>query len=192
MIKRILAFVVMGVLAAGFAARAADAPKADAPKVDAPKNEYVGSSSKSCMCHFKQFKAWSATPHAHAFEGLQATTPEQLKKMNELLKTTVKDHPETDAACVGCHVTGYKLGGYPAADSLKNAGLARVACEVCHGPAKNHLAVPAADKAGRKASMLVPTVETCNKCHTPELSPKFDFAVMSKKVHPVVAAAPAK
>jgi hypothetical protein len=187
MIKRILAFVVMGVLATGVAALAADAPK-----VEAPKNDYVGSSSKSCMCHSKQFKAWSATPHAHAFEGLQATTPEQLKKMNELLKTTVKDHPETDAACVSCHVTGHKLGGYPAADSLKNSTLARVSCEACHGPAKNHLAVSMSDKAGRKASMLVPTVETCKKCHTAEMSPKFDFAVMSKKVHPVVVAAPAK
>jgi hypothetical protein len=180
MIKRILALAAVGALAMGVAARAADAPK----------NDYVGASSKSCMCHFKEFKAWSATPHARAFEGLKATTPEQLKKMNELLKVTVKDHPENDAACVGCHVTGYKLGGYPVADSLKNAALAHVTCEVCHGPAKNHLAVPASDKAGRKASMLVPTVETCKKCHTPEISPKFDFDVMSKKVHPV--AAPAK
>ena len=188
MIKKILAFVVMGMLAAGVVALAADAPKAAA----APKNDYVGVSSKTCMCHYKEFKAWSATPHAHAFEALQAATPEQLAKMNELLKTTVKDHPETDAACVGCHVTGYKLGGYPAADSLKNAALAHVTCEVCHGPARNHLAVPVSDKAGRKASMLVPTVETCQKCHTPEISPKFDFAERSKKVHPIAAAVPAK
>jgi hypothetical protein len=188
MIKKMLSFVVMGVLATSVVALAADAPKAAA----APKNDYVGSSLKSCMCHSKQFKAWSATPHARALEGLQATTPEQLKKMNELLKATVKDHPETDAACVGCHVTGYKLGGYPAADSLKNAALARVSCEVCHGPAKNHQAVSMSDKAGRKASMLIPTAETCLKCHTPEFSPKFDFAVMSKLVHPVAAAAPAK
>lgn len=182
MIKRVLAFVVLGVLAAGVASRAADAPK----------NDYVGASLKSCMCHYKEFKAWSATPHAHAFETLQATTPEQLKKMNELLKTAVKDHPETDAACVGCHVTGYRLGGYPAADSLKNAALARVTCEVCHGPARNHLAVPGNDKAGRKASMLVPTAETCRKCHIEALSPKFDFAQRSQKVHPIAARAPAK
>ncbi len=179
MIKRILALVVMGVLAASVAAQAADAPK----------NDYVGASPKACMCHFKEFKAWSTTPHAHALEGLKATTPEQLKKMNEILKSAVKDHPETDAACVGCHVTGYKQGGYPAADSIKTAALAHVGCEVCHGPAKNHLAVPASDKAGRKASMLIPTAETCKKCHTAEISPKFDFAVMSKKVHPIAAAA---
>jgi hypothetical protein len=177
-----LGFVVIGLLATGVVTRAAEAPK----------NDYVGVSSKSCMCHYKEFKAWSATPHAHSFESLQAATPEQLKKMNDLLKTAVKDHPEADSACVGCHVTGYRMGGYPAADSLKNANLARVTCEVCHGPAKNHLAVPPTDKAGRKASMLVPTVETCLKCHTPAISPKFDFAERSQKVHPIAVAAPAK
>ncbi len=187
MIKSIFAFVVLGVLAVGAASRAADAPKADAPK-----NDYVGTTLKTCMCHYKEFKAWSATPHAHALETLQATTPEQLKKMNERLETAVKDHPESDAACLGCHVTGYRTGGYPAADSLKNAALARVTCEVCHGPARNHLTVPANDKAGRKASMLVPTAETCKKCHTDATSPKFDFAERSQKVHPVAARAPAK
>jgi hypothetical protein len=189
MIKRILAFVVMGMLATGVAARAADAPK----------NDYVGA-GKCKMCHNgmmgnkqKVYDAWAATKHARAFASLKATTPEQLKKMNELLKTTVKDHPETDAACVSCHVTGYKQpGGYPGADSLKSAVVAFVGCEACHGPGSQHLAVPMSDKAGRKASMLVPTVETCKKCHTPELSPKFDFAVMSKMVHPAAAAAPAK
>ena len=188
MIKRILAFVVMGVLATGIAARAADAPKAAA----APKNDYVG--AKKCMpCHMKVYKAWAGVRHAHAFEGLKATTPERLKTMNELLKTAVKDHPETDAACVGCHVTGYKQpGGYPAADSLKNAALALVGCEMCHGPGSRHLAVPMSDKEGRRKSVLVPTVETCKKCHTDAISPKFDFAERSKKVHPIAAAAPAK
>jgi hypothetical protein len=188
MTRRILALVVLGVLATCVATLAADAPKV----ADAPKNDYVGVSSKTCMCHYKEFKAWSATPHSHALEALQATTPEQLKKMNELLKAAVKDHPESDTTCVGCHVTGYRMGGYPVADSLKNAALARVTCEVCHGPAKNHLAVPVADKAGRKASMLVPTVETCKKCHTDAISPKFDFAERSKLVHPIAVAAPAK
>lgn len=181
MTKRILALVVMGLLAAGVAARAADAPK----------NDYVGSTQKGCMCHFKQFKAWSATGHAKAFDQLKATTPGQLKKLNELLKTAVKEKPETDAACVGCHVTGYKQGGHPSADPVKGPALATVGCEACHGPAKGHMAVPMSDKPGRKASMLKPTAETCKKCHTPELSPKFDFATMSKQVHPV-AAAPAK
>ena len=188
MIKRILAFVVMGVLATSVVALAADAPKV----ADAPKNDYVG--SKKCMpCHMKIYKAWAEVKHAHAFDGLKATTPEQLKAMNALLKTDVKEKPETAAACLGCHVTGYQQpGGYPAADSLKNMALAAVGCEMCHGPGSRHMAVPMSDKEGRRKAVLVPTVETCKKCHTDAISPKFDFAERSKKVHPVVAAAPAK
>jgi len=95
---------------------------------------------------------------------------------------------------VTCHVTGYKqAGGYPAADSTKNASLAAVGCEACHGAGSKHMAVPMSDKEGRKKATSTPTVETCKKCHTDAISPKFDFAVMSKKVHPVAAAAaPAK
>jgi hypothetical protein len=188
MIKKILALVVMGVLATGGAALAADAPKT----ADAPKNDYVGA-GKCKMCHFKEAKAWAETKHAHALEGLKAATPEQIKAMNDLLKTSVKDHPEADAACVTCHVTGYKQpGGYPAADSAKTAVVAFVGCEMCHGPGSQHMAVPMSDKAGRKKTMLAPTVETCKKCHTDAISPKFDFAVMSTKVHPIPVAAPAK
>jgi len=138
MIKKILAFVLA--LAVAAAALAADAPKA------VPKNDHVG--AKKCMpCHMKIYKAWTEVRHAHAFEGLKATTPEQLKAMNELLKTDVKEKPETAAVCVGCHVTGYKQpGGYhPAAGSLKNAALAFVGCELCHGPGSQHMAVPIND-----------------------------------------------
>jgi ribosomal protein L40E len=187
MVKRILAFVMAGALAASLAVLAADAPKAAAPK-----NDYVGA-NKCKMCHMKQAKAWAETKHAHALEGLKAATPEQIKAMNELLKTAVKDHPEADSVCVRCHVTGYRQpGGYPAADSVKTAAVAFVGCEMCHGPGSQHLAVPMSDKEGRKKTMLAPTVETCQKCHTDAISPKFDFAVMSKQVHAIPVAAPAK
>ena len=188
MIKRILAFAAMGLLVGSIAALAADAPKAP----EAPKNDYVGM-SKCKMCHFKEAKAWAETKHAHALEGLAKASPERLKAMNDLLKTEVKDHPETNEACVGCHVTGYKQpGGYPAADSVKTAALAFVGCEMCHGPGSLHLAVPMSDKEGRRKTMHIPTVENCQKCHTEAISPKFDFADRSKKVHPIAVAAPAK
>ncbi len=181
MLKRILAMAVVAGLALSFASWAADAPK----------DQYVGV-NKCKMCHMKEYKAWAETKHAKAFASLAAATPEQIKKMNELLKTDVKDHPEKSESCVGCHVTGYKdPTGYPQADSTKSAALAMVGCEDCHGPGSKHMAVPMSDKAGRKASITHPTAETCAKCHG-TVTPKFDFAVMSKKVHPVAAAAPAK
>jgi hypothetical protein len=193
MIRKILAFGVVAGLLAGFAVVAAEAPKGEgAKKAEAKaKVEYVGA-GKCKMCHSKQQKAWAETKHAKAFDALKATTPEQLKKMNELLKTAVES-PATDSACVHCHVTGYgQPGGYPAADSAKSAAVAFVGCEACHGPGSPHMAVPMSDKEARKKSVVAPTVETCQKCHTAEISPKFDFAEMSKKVHPVAAATPAK
>jgi hypothetical protein len=195
MIKRILAFAVLAGLAASIAVYAADAPKKEEPKKEEAKkeeakNEYVGV-NKCKMCHMKEYKAWAETQHAHALAGLMAATPDQIKKMNELLKTSVVK-PGTDAACVHCHVTGYAAGGYSGADSTKDAAFAFVSCEVCHGPGSKHMAVPMSDKEGRKKAILHPTAETCLKCHTADISPKFDFAEMSKKVHPIAAAAPAK
>jgi ribosomal protein L40E len=190
MTRRIASLAVAVGLALSFAAYAADAPKEVAKKEEA-KGEYIGA-NKCRMCHMKEYKAWAETKHAHALEGLKAATAEQIKKMDELLKADVKDHPETSDACVKCHVTGFGAGGYPAADSVKTAALAFVGCEVCHGPGSKHMAVPMSDKEGRKKAILHPTAETCSHCHTAEISPKFDFAEMSKKVHPIAAAAPAK
>ena len=188
MLRKVLAFAVCTGLAASFAVLAAEAPKSGPAG-----GEYAGA-NKCRVCHAKEYKAWlgADTKHAQALETLKATTPDQLEKMNELLKTSVTD-PAGDSACVRCHVTGYgQPGGYPASDSLKNAGLSFVGCEDCHGPASRHLTIPMSDKAARKASMVLPAAENCVKCHTPEMSPKFDFATWSQRVHPIAAAAPAK
>ncbi len=188
--KKILAFAVVAGVALAFVAYAAETPK-EAPKKEEAKSTFVGV-NKCKMCHMKEYKAWAETKHAHALANLAAATPEQLKKMNELLKTSV-EKPGTDAACVRCHVTGYQeAGGYSGADSTKDVPLAFVGCEDCHGPGSAHLAVPMSNKEGRKASVVHPTAETCVKCHTAEISPKFDFAERSKLVHPIAAAAPAK
>ena len=184
--KRILAFAIVLGMALSLAAWAADAPKKEEAK-----GTYVGI-GKCKMCHMKEYKAWSDTKHAKALENLKAATPEQIKKMNDLLKSAVKDHPEADSVCVRCHVTGYKeTGGYPDKDEARNATLAFVGCEVCHGPGSAHMAVPMSDKEGRKKAIVHPTEETCKRCHTADIAPKFDFAEMSKKVHPIAAATPA-
>ncbi len=186
MMKKVLAIAVVAGLLASLAAWAADAPKGDAPKAD-----YVGA-AKCKMCHSKEYKAWAETKHAHAMETLKNATPEQLKKMNDLLKTSVTT-PATDDNCVKCHVTGFgEPTGYPQKDSTKTAALAMVGCEDCHGPGSAHLKVPMSDKAAKIASIKKPTEETCEGCHTKAISPDFKFAERSKLVHPVAAAAPAK
>lgn len=190
MMRKVLAIAVVAGLLASLAAWAADVPK-DVPKGDV-KTEYVG--AKKCMpCHSKIYQAWAKTKHAHAFETLKNATPEQIKKMNDLLKTNVTS-PAADDNCVKCHVTGFGVqpSGYPNADSTKNAVLAAVGCEDCHGPGGAHMAVKMTDKEGKKASIKKPNEESCEGCHTKAISPDFKFDERSKLVHPVAAAAPAK
>jgi hypothetical protein len=182
----IVAVAGLALSVAAFAANAQDAKK--------PGGSFVGS-TKCKMCHSKEYKAWALTKHAHAFESLKTATPEQLAKMNTALSLKVTGDASQSKDCVKCHVTGFGApGGYPSPDSVKNVVLAAVSCEDCHGPAGNHMAVPMADKPGRAATMVKPTVEQCMECHTKALTPDFNFDERAKKVHPVPAAAvaPAK
>jgi hypothetical protein len=148
--------------------------------------KYVG--VDGCKCHKSEIADWERSAHAKAFELLSPGKREGKKKKASL---NPDNDYSTDAKCLQCHSIGFKEdGGFTDASSTPK--LAGVGCEMCHGPGSQHMAVPMSDKEGRKKTMLVPTAETCKKCHTDAISPKFDFAEMSKKVHPVAVAAPAK
>ncbi len=117
-------------------------------------------------CHQAEATQWNGTAHARAFEALRLTTPQQLKKMNELLKTAVVT-PTKDAACLRCHVLGSEQsGGFR--DSSSTPMLASVQCESCHGMGTQH-------DAFSKTPRVV-TEQTCRICHTKEMSPAFDYA----------------
>lgn len=155
-----------------------------APAAGAQDPAYVGN-TKCKMCHMKQFKAWSATPHASALANLEKADAKVTADMAAKLKVTIKGSAAKTDGCVSCHVTGYQLaGGYPGADPAKSAALAGVTCEACHGPGGKHVSVP---KAEKKGTISRAGEGTCKGCHTPVLSPKFDFATMKEKVHPVPA-----
>jgi hypothetical protein len=144
---------------------------------DKPKFTYVGD-AKCKMCHKDNHASWMETKHAKAFAALK---PEEQKK------------PE----CVKCHMTG---------TTAENVVLEGVQCEACHGPGSEYKkptimskAKFAADKAvalkaAKDAGLVIPTAETCVRCHTKEGNPnfkEFDFAKSKGLVHPKKAAAPA-
>jgi hypothetical protein len=160
-------------------------PKA-AVTADVKANEYAGS-KKCMMCHSKQHKAWQETDHAKAWKALEKSDEKATAAMAESLGVPAT-HPATKSdACIQCHVVGFKLpGGYPAADSTKNASLQLVGCEACHGPGAKHAAAPMADK---KKTIARGSEKMCLQCHTPKVSPEFKFEEFKKKVHPVAAAA---
>jgi type IV secretory pathway VirB2 component (pilin) len=170
-----------GLTDAGKAFKTAKTAPAAAAAVKAA--EYVGN-NKCKMCHMKQHKAWSATPHANAFSKLKAADAAAVTAMASKLKIEITGSAARTDACVKCHVTGFQLAsGYPAADSVKTAALAAVSCESCHGPGSVHVTAPMADK--KKFINNAVTAKMCMQCHTPEISPKFNFEEFAKKIHPV-------
>ena len=141
--------------------------------------DYVG--AKRCrVCHMPQAKAWQETKMAKAFELLKPGVAAEAKQSHDLDPN--KDYT-TDAACVGCHSTGYGEGGFESIAATPE--LAGVTCEACHGPGVNYLKpnlMSLSNKEYKRADLVaagfvVPTAETCQKCHN-EKSPfyeEFDF-----------------
>ena len=100
-------------------------------------------------CHLVEHKKWSSSRHGRAYE--------TLKKINKAF----------DPECLVCHVVAYnKLGGF--ISELDTPGLKNVQCEVCHGPAKKHIAAPTPG-FGMKAK------SACKICHVKNHSPNFNF-----------------
>ncbi len=142
-------------------------------KKEAPAHNYVGP-EKCKMCHKAEFTAWEQTPHAKAWDALK---PEEQAK----------------AECNVCHMTGKLEDG---------TAINGVACEACHGPGSDYKSPKimskskfTADKAAalkdaEAAGLVMPTAETCMRCHKKEGNPNFkpfDFEKMKGMVHPVAA-----
>ncbi len=144
------------------------------------KATYVGT---GCMCHNMAAKgaiptSWKATKHANALVTLEKADEKVTAEWAAKLKVEVKGPAAKSPECLKCHVVGYGKGGYPPADSTKVASFAGVGCEDCHGPASLHVKAAMADKA--KTMHPLPTEAVCKTCHTPETSPKFDYAAALK------------
>jgi cytochrome c554/c'-like protein len=169
------------------AGKAYEADHAKVPTSEAKAVDYV-STNKCKMCHAKQYKAWQTTEHAHALKSLETAGEKEIADRAAALKVELKGHASESNDCLLCHTTGFHLpGGYPAADSTKSAALANVTCESCHGPGGKHVTAPMADK--KKTIFGAPTEKMCRQCHTPEMSPKFNFEEYHKKgVHQVAKA----
>ena len=99
-----------------------------APKAEGNDHGYVG--SKKCkMCHLKEWKSWSQTKMAQAFEQLKPGERTEAKQTAGL--DPDKDYTQ-DETCLPCHTTGYgKKGGF--VDITSTPNLAGIGCEMCHG-----------------------------------------------------------
>ena len=167
----------------------ATAAEAEA-KAKASDALYVG--VKKCkMCHKAeaggaQFRLWSESKHAKAFESLASP------KAMEIAKEKGIEDPQKADECLACHVTGH---GEPA-EKFKPTFLAAdgVGCESCHGAGSNYMKKKTMQGIRDKTmkaedhGLVVPTQETCDKCHNEKATggKHVVFEEASKKLaHPI-------
>jgi hypothetical protein len=105
--------------------------------------QYIG--SKSCeSCHLYEYTLAMTQRHANAFATLE------------------KVGSDGDPECVICHVVGMdRETGFVTPE--KTPHLKNVGCEVCHGPASEHV------RGGGRVPTTEPKI-ACVQCHTPEHS----------------------
>lgn len=128
-------------------------------------------------CHDSQGAAWRKTAHAKAFESLLPKTKAEVKRKAKL--DPDKDYSQ-DAACLGCHTTGFgRPGGYALGmDPAAARQVAGVGCEACHGAGSRFRdAHGDADKNRKKsgdsterktlvaAGQNFDYEQACNRCH---------------------------
>ncbi len=143
---------------------------------------------KCKTCHKKpkageQFKIWSASKHANAFETLKG------EKAIAIAKEKGLGNPWEEAACLKCHTTKDFLG-VDIAEKNKYAIEEGVSCEACHGAGSNYkkkTVMKVRDDAVA-AGLLIEGEAGCVKCHNDE-SPTFESFNFEKQwaeiAHPV-------
>ena len=193
-----VAVIAAGLLASGAAGLAiaseaatdstsADTTSAAAAPAKAPSvHQYVG--VKKCkLCHNAektgaQFKKWSETKHAKAFATLGGSLAKSIAQ-----KKGIAD-PQTSAACLKCHQTGYgEPANHFAATYVATDG---VQCEACHGAGSDYIkrsvmeGITNGTLKPEDYGLVMPTKERCVVCHNNE-SPTFvemNFASDSTKI----------
>lgn len=122
-----------------------------------PGPDFLG--AKKCRkCHIKEYKTWSDTKHAKAFEAL-----------------TEKYHE--DGECLKCHTTAMNEGGFKSMEETPD--LLGIQCEQCHGAGGDHVPLMTKlkkekkEKAGYpKDKKITATPTGCTGCHNPHVKHK--------------------
>ncbi len=138
----------------------------------APKRHNYISVEMCKLCHKKkelgdQYDVWANTAHSKAFYTLGTPEAEKIAA-----KLGIKN-PQQSRECLRCHSTRYESdGGDNGEDIHVEDG---VQCESCHGPGEDYMYLEVMEdmKEATDMGLVMPTEETCRKCHNPE-SPTYN------------------
>ncbi len=123
---------------------------------------YVG--VRSCIpCHggvkgCDQFGLWKLSDHAKAHAAL--SLPESFE-IAEISGVDVE--PRKSPICLGCHATAANAEPWQFDPTFRQED--GVQCEVCHGPASNHVHAMQSGRRSPHAMLRLPTVDDCMVCH---------------------------
>ncbi len=154
--------------------------------------KYVG--VKKCKtCHKKaasgnQYGKWLEGPHANAYASL--ASEEAIAKAKEM---GIEAAPQEAPECLECHVTAFSVMADLATQKITlEEG---VSCESCHGAGSGYYkkktmkGITAGEIDGATVGLVVPTEETCVKCHKEEGNPffkEFNFEErLAEIAHPI-------
>lgn len=137
-----------------------------------PKRHNYVSVDLCKICHKKkelgdQYDVWANTHHSKAFYTLG--TPEARAIADNL----GIDDPQQSGKCLRCHSTCHVFTGEKIATDLRLED--GVQCESCHGAGEEYSYKKVMEniEEARVNGLIMPTEETCRKCHNPE-SPTWD------------------
>lgn len=143
-------------------------------------HKYVGV-KKCSMCHKSEAKGnqygqWLSTNHAKAYERLASPEAQETAK-----RVGLAGNPQEAAQCLKCHETAYGVGGGLLGDGFVASD--GVQCESCHGAGGDYLSLSVMkDRANAiAAGLIIPTKETCVKCHNTE-SPNYKEFIFDESV----------
>ena len=133
-----------------------------------------------------QWKIWTESAHARAFETLASQEARKIAAENGL------GDPQREDACLKCHATRASLGNAAVvSEKGKYTDSEGVGCESCHGPGSDYKSnkVMKDPEAARAAGLvMIKTADGCTQCHNKE-SPTFrdfDFEMRWAEIaHPV-------
>ncbi len=136
------------------------------------------------LCHKKkelgdQYDVWANTHHSKSFYTLG--TPEAREIADNL---GIKDPQQSDK-CLRCHSTSREFTEENVAEDLQVED--GVQCESCHGPGEEYMYLEVMEdlEEAKDMGLVMPTEETCRKCHNPESptwNPERDTTPEGKKV----------
>jgi hypothetical protein len=145
----------------------------DSLQQEITKYQYRGAETCASVCHNNekagyQYNVWKNSPHAKAYNILLSKAAKRYAR-----KVSLKENPETSAACLKCHATAGDLDSSFLLTTYKKED--GVTCEACH----KHKFDP---------KTFLPKESDCLECHNGSVHKmsKFNFRKNSIEiVHPM-------